>query len=163
MPPEMGRRDSPVARRGPHPPPLEGTRLDLVKSLKVGGDALVASGAVTRGGRRGVALEIALSVMLFVGAAMLWRSYRNISATDLGYPAERLIQPWVTLDRSRYADDSWRRPGRARRMQRDVRQCGAIKRVVPADRSKKDLRIAHRSRERADLVKRGAHRDEPEA
>lgn len=89
-------------------PALEGARLDLVKALKAGGDTMVASGAVTRSGRRGVALEIALSVMLFVGAALLWRSYQKIGATDLGYPADRMIQPWVTLDRSRYADDSSR-------------------------------------------------------
>lgn len=89
-------------------PALEGTRLDLVKSLKVGGDAMVGGGAVARSGRRGVALEIALSMMLFVGAALLWRSYHTIGSTDLGYPADKLIQPWVTLDRSRYADDSSR-------------------------------------------------------
>ncbi len=89
-------------------PALEGTRLDLVKALKVGGDTIVASDAVGRSGRRGVTLEIALSVMLFFGAALLWRSYQRISATDLGYTADQLIQPWVSLDRSRYADDSSR-------------------------------------------------------
>ena len=89
-------------------PALEGTRLDLVKALKVGGDAMVTNSALSRSGRRGVAIEIALSVMLFVGAALFWRSYLNVSSTDLGYAAAKLTEPWVTLDRTRYADDSAR-------------------------------------------------------
>ena len=89
-------------------PALEGTKLDLVKALKVGGDAMVTNSALSRSGRRGVAMEIALSVMLFVGAALLGRSYLNVDSTDLGYAADKLTQPWVTLDRTRYADDSAR-------------------------------------------------------
>ena len=87
-------------------PALEGTRLDLVKALKVGGDTAVTNSALTRSGKRGVAVEIALSVMLFVGATLLWRSYGNLSSTDLGFAADKLIQPTVTLDRTRYATDS---------------------------------------------------------
>jgi putative ABC transport system permease protein len=89
-------------------PALEGTRLDLVKALKVGGDTAVTNSALTRSGRRGVAVEIALSVMLFVGAALLWRSYGNLSSTNLGFPADKLIQPWVTLDQTRFSTDSAR-------------------------------------------------------
>jgi putative ABC transport system permease protein len=87
-------------------PALEGTKLDLVKALKAGGDTMVATGSATRRGRRSVALEIALSVMLFVGAALFFRSFQNVNATDVGYPSDRMISPWVTIDRSRYASDS---------------------------------------------------------
>ena len=89
-------------------PALDGTRLDLVKALKAGGDTMVTNSAISRSGRRGVAIEIALSVTLFVGAALFGRSFQRISSTDLGYAAGKLTQPWVTLDRTRYADDSSR-------------------------------------------------------
>ena len=89
-------------------PALEGTRLDLVKALKVGGDTTMTNSALTKSGKRGVAVEIALSVMLFVGAALLWRSYGNLSSTNLGFPADQLIQPTVALDQTRFATDSAR-------------------------------------------------------
>ena len=87
-------------------PALDGTPLDLVRALKVGGDAMVTNSSLSRRGRRGIAIEIALSVMLFVGSALLWRSYERISDTDLGYAADRLTDLYVSVDRSRYAGDS---------------------------------------------------------
>ncbi len=62
-------------------------RFDLVGALKGMADRGVSSRHVTRGARRGVVLQLALSVALFVSAMLLLRSYQHLLVLDLGYPA----------------------------------------------------------------------------
>lgn len=71
-------------------PAREGTRFDLVRALKTGGDAGAVRTNVARSARRAIVVQLALSVTLFVGGALLVQSYRKLSVIDLGYPAHEI-------------------------------------------------------------------------
>ena len=83
-------------------PALEGTRFDLVSALKSGGDGGVARSGVARASRRGIVVQLAFAVALFVSAARLVRSYQRIAQIDLGYPAERIAIAKPLFDPARY-------------------------------------------------------------
>jgi putative ABC transport system permease protein len=85
-------------------PALEGTRFDLVRALKLGGDGGSAPSGIARASRRGLAVQLALAVALFVSAALLARSYRRIATFDVGYPADRIAILTPLVDRLRYSD-----------------------------------------------------------
>jgi putative ABC transport system permease protein len=95
-------------------PAREATRFDLARALKAGGDGGVANSGVTRSARRTIVVQLALSVVLFVGAALMARTYRNLSTLDVGYPAAQIAtiredyddsRPRTDLDRLRFASD----------------------------------------------------------
>ncbi|HEY4130450.1 MAG TPA: ADOP family duplicated permease [Gemmatimonadaceae bacterium] len=72
-------------------PALDGTAHDIISVLKAGGDGgSVRSGAASSA-RRGLIIQLALSVVLFVGTGMFVRSYQRMTNVDLGYPGERVV------------------------------------------------------------------------
>jgi len=79
-------------------PALEGTRFDLARALKVGADHGTSNSHATRGSKRGLVIQLALSVALFVAASLLIRSFQQLTKYDFGYPAERIatVQPFYT-------------------------------------------------------------------
>ena len=89
-------------------PAVEGARVDLVKALKRGGDGGIAASGLTRASRRGIAVQLSLAVALFVGAALLVRSYQRLTNIDFGYPADRIAIVRPLFDPARYADLSTR-------------------------------------------------------
>ncbi|HYP15458.1 MAG TPA: ABC transporter permease, partial [Bryobacteraceae bacterium] len=72
-------------------PALQASRVDLTTALRAGG----GKGVVGGGGRTTrsvlVVAEVALSVILLVGAGLLLRSYHALSNVDLGFATERII------------------------------------------------------------------------
>ncbi len=71
-------------------------------AARAGGAARVARGATTSGkGRRLgdalVAIEVAMAVVLVLGAGLLLRSVAKIASVDLGFDAEALTVAWVGL------------------------------------------------------------------
>jgi len=73
-------------------------------------DALKSGGHTQSGGRGAVRLrqllvvaELGISLVLLIGAGLLFRSFVNLAATDLGFPAENLLTMRVNLVGSRYA------------------------------------------------------------
>jgi len=91
-------------------PALEGTRFDLARAIKAGGEGGSLSSTVGRRGRRGLAAQLALSIVLFIGAGLFLQSYRALTHTNLGYPAEHLASVSMFFDPNRYAE----LPARAR-------------------------------------------------
>ncbi len=89
-------------------PAIEGTRIDLVAALKRGGEGGAAASGIARASRRGAALQLALSVALFIGAALLVRSYQRLSRIDFGYPADRIAVVEPLFDPARYGELSSR-------------------------------------------------------
>jgi putative ABC transport system permease protein len=83
-------------------PATEGTRFDLVRALKVGGDGGSANAAIGRSARRGLVIQLAVAVVLFVGAALLVRSYGRLMTVDLGFPAGRIAKVSLYFDGTRY-------------------------------------------------------------
>jgi predicted permease len=89
-------------------PALQASRLDLAESLKEGG----RSGA--EGARRNrlrsalVISEVAISLVLLVGAGLLLKSFRQLLNTDPGYSPERVLALTVALNTKKFADDDSR-------------------------------------------------------
>ncbi|HET7459222.1 MAG TPA: ABC transporter permease [Gemmatimonadaceae bacterium] len=82
-------------------PAVRGTRLDAGVALRDGGGA---GTSLHRSRLRGalVAGEIALSVVLLVGALLLTRSYRNYESTDLGFDPHGVVAARLALPRADY-------------------------------------------------------------
>jgi putative ABC transport system permease protein len=83
-------------------PATEGTRFDLVRALKVGGDGGSAKAGIGRSARRGLVIQLAVAVVLFVGAALLVRSYGRLMTVDLGFPAGRIAKVSLYFDGTHY-------------------------------------------------------------
>ena len=83
-------------------PAIRGTRVDLNTALRDGtrggGDSLRRSrvrGALVIG-------EVALSVMLMIGALLLVRSYQNLIGTELGFDEKGILSARITLPSADY-------------------------------------------------------------
>ena len=83
-------------------PALQCSRQDLVEALK---DAARMSGASTAGGRTRsllVVAEVALSVILLVGASLTIRGFVNLQHVDLGFQPDRVLMVGLQLPPKRY-------------------------------------------------------------
>jgi putative ABC transport system permease protein len=86
-------------------PAVQAARTDPQDSLKSDG----RSGAGRAGGRvrEGlVVLEIALSVLLFLGAGLLIRSFANVQRVDLGFDSRDVLTMRLTLPRDKYPGEA---------------------------------------------------------
>ncbi|MDT7781142.1 MAG: hypothetical protein QOC99_3654 [Acidobacteriota bacterium] len=85
-------------------PALQASKTDLSVSLKEGGRG------GTEGARRGrmravlVVTEVALSLVLLVGAGLLIKSFRQLVSTDPGYSPERVLALTIALNTKKFAD-----------------------------------------------------------
>jgi putative ABC transport system permease protein len=85
-------------------PALQGSRVDLIDALKEGGRG--TSGSVRQRRFRAllVGAQVALSVALLAGAALLITSFVRLSQQNLGFDPARLWVGFVTLPQARYGD-----------------------------------------------------------
>jgi predicted permease len=77
-------------------PALRASRVDLASMLRSGASAIAGASLGFRRGRSPlgmllVAAQVALSIVLLVGAAMLVQSLRNIEQTDVGIDRDHLV------------------------------------------------------------------------
>jgi predicted permease len=77
-------------------PALRASRVDLASSMRANALAVAGSGLGHRGqraplGKLLIAGQVALSVVLLVGAAMLVRSLRNVQSVDVGMDRDHLM------------------------------------------------------------------------
>jgi predicted permease len=84
-------------------PALQCSRPDLVETLKEAtkGSGPSASGGTTRGVL--VVVEVALSVVLLVGASLAIRGFVNLQHTDVGFQPDRVLMVGLQLAPKRYA------------------------------------------------------------
>jgi putative ABC transport system permease protein len=78
------------------------TRFDLVSALRAGGMSAGRGRDLKLGSRRGLVIQLALSVALFMGAALLARSYQRLASFDFGYPADRIVAVRPYFNPARY-------------------------------------------------------------
>ena len=86
-------------------PAVEATRLDTIETLKEGGRSGTAGrrGARLRGAF--VVAEVALALILLVGAGLLIRSFVRLQSVSPGFRAENLLTMRVVLPASKYPED----------------------------------------------------------
>jgi putative ABC transport system permease protein len=86
-------------------PSLQATRTDPHESLKADGRA-GAGRAGNRVRQTLVVAEIALSVILLLGAGLLIRSFLNLQRVDPGYEPKSVLTIRLTLPRERYPEEA---------------------------------------------------------
>lgn len=85
-------------------PAVQSSRADLIDGLKEGGRGSSGSVRQQRFRKILVAGQVALSVTLLAGAALLITSFIRLSQTNVGFRPERLWVAGVTLPESQYPD-----------------------------------------------------------
>jgi predicted permease len=85
-------------------PALQSTRPSLVPALKEGGRSVAGSVGVGFLRKGLVVSQVALSLLLLVGAGLMSRSLANLKAVDLGFRAESLLGFAVSPDLNAYDD-----------------------------------------------------------
>jgi putative ABC transport system permease protein len=79
-------------------PALRASRTDLIPALKEGGRGLEFGGSRRRLSRGLIVAQVALSLVLLVGAGLFLRTFRNLHSIDLGFERENALL--VALDPS---------------------------------------------------------------
>ena len=85
-------------------PALQGSHADLVDSLKEGGRGTAGSLRQQRFRKILVGAQVALSVTLLAGAALLITSFIRLSQQNLGFHPQRLWTGGITLPTAQYPD-----------------------------------------------------------
>jgi putative ABC transport system permease protein len=85
-------------------PAVQATRLDLNQSLKAASGRSGASRLSVRGRGLLMVSEVALSLVLLIGAALLIKSFMNLRAVELGFDPENLTTMQLSLNTTKYQD-----------------------------------------------------------
>jgi putative ABC transport system permease protein len=85
-------------------PAIQAARTDVNEALKSGGKGSINSGSRLR--RVLVVGEIALSLMLFIGAGLLMKSFWLLTNINPGFQADHLLTLHVALPEQKYSDDA---------------------------------------------------------
>jgi putative ABC transport system permease protein len=131
-------------------PALQASKADLASSLKEGGRSGMTGKGSTELRAALVVSEVALSLVLLVGAGLLVKSFRQLLTTDPGYSPERVLAVTVALNTQRFADDEGRagyfREATARISQLPGVEAAGLTRLLPLGRSDiwNDFEIAGR-------------------
>ncbi len=87
-------------------PALTGARGKLAEDLKSGSRTTIGAGTRFRSGL--VVVQVALSIVLLIGAGLLIRSFSLVRATDPGFNPSNLLTASIELPRSLYPNGSAR-------------------------------------------------------
>jgi len=85
-------------------PAIQAARSDVNDALKSGGKGSINSGARLR--RVFVVAEVALSLMLFIGAGLLIKSFWRLTNVNPGFQSDHLLTLHVGLPEQKYTDDA---------------------------------------------------------
>src|SRR5262249_1766456 len=85
-------------------PGLRASRLDLNEALKGSGPRITQNWLSSRSGRSLVVGEVALSVMLVLGAALLIQSIHRLAAVPLGFRSDHLFVTEIRLPTGIYTE-----------------------------------------------------------
>jgi putative ABC transport system permease protein len=85
-------------------PAMQAARTDLHEALKQGTRGVSSGGTRTRAVL--VAGQVALALVLLVGAGLLLKSFARLQQVDLGFDPEHVVTARVTLPETRYADST---------------------------------------------------------
>lgn len=88
-------------------PALRGSRVSLNEALKEGGRSLVGSGSHRLRNLLAIA-EMALSLLLLIGAGLLIRSFVRVQQVDPGFNAQNILSMRLSIVGTAYAEQSLR-------------------------------------------------------
>src|SRR5213595_1849144 len=103
-------------------PALQGSQVDLIDGLKEGGRGTSGSVRQQRFRKILVGVQVALSVTLLVGAALLITSFIRLSQQNLGFRPQNLWTGAITLPTSQYPD----RPSRQRFVEQTLHELRSV-------------------------------------
>ncbi|HEX6717039.1 MAG TPA: ABC transporter permease, partial [Pyrinomonadaceae bacterium] len=83
-------------------PAVQAARSDVNEALKSGGKGSINSGSRLRRGF--VVAEVALSLMLFIGAGLLMKSFWLLTRVNPGFQSDHLLTLQVSLPEEKYSD-----------------------------------------------------------
>jgi putative ABC transport system permease protein len=86
-------------------PLVEGSGLRLTEALKEGGRGSAGGARSGRLRRSLITAEIALSLVLVIGAGLLIKSFVRLTGVDPGFHAQHLITARISLPESQYRED----------------------------------------------------------
>jgi putative ABC transport system permease protein len=89
-------------------PALEATRIDLQNSLKEGGKNVGGSSGTVHLRNLFVVTQVALALVLLVGAGLLVKSFNRLQSVDPGFDPQSLLAVRVTLPIGKYETDQKR-------------------------------------------------------
>jgi putative ABC transport system permease protein len=89
-------------------PAFEASRLNLSESLKEGGKNIGGTRRSIRLRSAFVVAEVALSLVLLIGAGLLIQSFMRLQKVDPGFNPENVLTMNLSLPRSKYPDDGQR-------------------------------------------------------
>src|SRR5262249_13751493 len=89
-------------------PALEASRVDLQNSLKEGGKNVGGSASTAQLRNLFVVTQVALALVLLVGAGLLVKSFNRLQSVDPGFNSEKLLAVRVTLPLGKYDTDQKR-------------------------------------------------------
>jgi putative ABC transport system permease protein len=72
-------------------PAFRATRVDVGSTLKENSRGVIGSGARITMGKALVISQVAISLLLLIGAGLFLRTLENLQRVDLGYPREKLL------------------------------------------------------------------------
>ena len=87
-------------------PVIQTLRRNTVEALRDEGGAVASGVHATRMRSMFVVMQVALSVVLLVGAGLFLRTLRNATAVDLGYDVDRVLLADINLDVRGYSQDA---------------------------------------------------------
>lgn len=85
-------------------PAVRGSRPNLTQSLKEGARTATTGARHRRGRDLLVVAEIAVTLVLLVGAGLMINTFRRLYSVDLGFDSKNLLMTQVYLPRSQYAE-----------------------------------------------------------
>src|SRR5436309_6926582 len=103
-------------------PAIQGSHADLVDALKEGGRGTAGSARQQRFRKILVGAQVALSVTLLAGAALLITSFVRLSQQNLGFRPQNLWTGAITLPTSQYPD----RPSRQRFVEHTLHELRSV-------------------------------------
>jgi putative ABC transport system permease protein len=89
-------------------PALRASKTDLIPVLKEGGRGAEAGGSRQRLSRGLIVIQIALSLVLLVGAGLFLRTLRNLHSIDLGFERENVLLVKLDPSHSGYTPEKMR-------------------------------------------------------
>ena len=92
-------------------PALQASKPKLSETLKEAGGRGGSQGVRSRRVRRLLVIaEVALAIMLLVGAGLLIKSFNRLQSVELGFRTDRLLTLELSLPAAKYGDGNARRP-----------------------------------------------------